>query len=63
MHMDKQLFQLKFTSKQLSRQSKKAAKDAQTEQNKLKKALQKGDVEQARIYAANAIRKRGGYSE
>lgn len=52
------LFNLKFTAKQLSRQSKKAQKDEQGEKNKLKKALQQGNNDAARIYAANSIRKR-----
>ncbi|RKO95690.1 hypothetical protein CXG81DRAFT_13475 [Caulochytrium protostelioides] len=56
--MDKQLFQLKFTAKQLQRQQKKAAKDETAEKARLKKAIQQGNTEGARIYAANAIRKK-----
>ncbi|GAA5998179.1 Did2p [Rhodotorula paludigena] len=52
------LFQLKFTAKQLQKQSKKATKDEGTEKAKLKKALQQGNTEGARIYASNAIRKK-----
>jgi charged multivesicular body protein 1 len=52
------LFSLKFTAKQLSKQSSKASKDEQKEIEKLKKALQKGNSEGAKIYAANAIRKK-----
>ena len=52
------LFSLKFTAKQLSKQSSKASKDEQKELEKLKKALQKGNTEGAKIYAANAIRKK-----
>ncbi|KAI9197388.1 Snf7-domain-containing protein [Polychytrium aggregatum] len=52
------LFQLKFTAKQLQRQSKKCQKDEATEKAKLKKAIQQGNMEGARIYAANAIRKK-----
>jgi hypothetical protein len=52
------LFNLKFTAKQLSRQSKKANKDESAEKTKLKKAIQSGNIEGARIYAANAIRKK-----
>ncbi|MBW0469944.1 hypothetical protein O181_009659 [Austropuccinia psidii MF-1] len=55
--LEKSLFQLKFTSKQLQKQSKKAAKDEIAEKAKLKKALQQSNVEGARIYGANAIRK------
>jgi len=54
--MQKQLFQLKFTSKQMSRASKKAEKDEKTEMNKIRKSMEKGDEGSARIYAQNAIR-------
>ena len=54
--MEKQLFNLKFTAKQLERQAKKATKEELQDKAKLKKALQQGNVEGARIYAANAIR-------
>jgi len=56
--MDDTLFQLKFCSKQLDRLSKKADKEQTKEQNKVKKALVDGDVERARIYAENAVRKK-----
>jgi charged multivesicular body protein 1 len=56
--LENQLFNLKFTSKQLAKQSKKSQKDETLEKNKLKKALQIGNTEGARIYAANAIRKK-----
>ena len=52
------LFQLKFCSKQLARLSKKAEKEQKTEQNKVKKALEQGNVEVARIHAENAVRKK-----
>ncbi|KIP10658.1 hypothetical protein PHLGIDRAFT_18227 [Phlebiopsis gigantea 11061_1 CR5-6] len=57
-HLEKTLFQLKFTAKSLSRQAKKAQKDEGTEKARLKKALQQGNSDGARIYAANAIRKK-----
>ncbi|RIB12094.1 Snf7 family [Gigaspora rosea] len=57
-NLDKSLFQLKLTAKQLSRQAKKASKDESSEKSKLKKAIQQGNMEGARIYAANAIRKK-----
>lgn len=47
-----------FTAKSLQRQAKKAAKDEAAEKVKLKKALAQGNTEGARIYAANAIRKK-----
>merc|ERR1712062_895483 len=56
--MEDSLFQLKFCSKQLARLSKKAEKEQKTEQNKVKKALEQGNVEGARIYAENAVRKK-----
>ncbi|KAG1178226.1 hypothetical protein G6F71_001974 [Rhizopus microsporus] len=56
--LENQLFQLKFTAKQLNKQSKRCQKDEQTEKNKLKKAIQDGNMEGARIYASNAIRKK-----
>ncbi|XP_041123819.1 charged multivesicular body protein 1a isoform X1 [Polyodon spathula] len=52
------LFQLKFTAKQLEKLAKKAEKDSRTEQAKVKKALQQKNVECARVYAENSIRKK-----
>ncbi|KAJ7228447.1 Snf7-domain-containing protein [Mycena pura] len=57
-NLEKTLFQLKFTAKTLGRQAKKAQKDENTEKARLKKALQQGNNEGARIYASNAIRKK-----
>ncbi|XP_010882402.1 charged multivesicular body protein 1a [Esox lucius] len=56
--MDDTLFQLKFTAKQLEKLAKKAEKDSKTEQTKVKKALQQKNVEVARVYAENAIRRK-----
>ncbi|XP_074864684.1 charged multivesicular body protein 1a [Carettochelys insculpta] len=56
--MDDTLFQLKFTAKQLEKLAKKAEKDSKTEQAKVKKALLQKNVECARVYAENAIRKK-----
>merc|ERR1712188_350007 len=53
-----QIFNLKFTSKQLSRSANKCVKDEKGEKLKVKKAIEKGNIEGARIYAQNAIRKR-----
>lgn len=55
--LEKSLFNLKFTAKQLSRQAAKAGKDETTEKNKLKKAIQQNHPDIAKIYAQNAIRK------
>jgi len=52
------MFQLRFSAKQMERMAKRAEKDQKKEQNKVKRALQKGSVEAARIYAENAIRKK-----
>ncbi|KNC49611.1 charged multivesicular body protein 1 [Thecamonas trahens ATCC 50062] len=54
----KQLFQLKFTSKQFTRMSKKAKKQEAAQRRKLKKAIEDGNTEGARIYAQNAIREK-----
>nr|XP_011418643.2 charged multivesicular body protein 1a [Crassostrea gigas] len=56
--MDDMLFQLKFTTKQLERLSKKAEKEQKKEEAKIKKAIAQKNVEGARIYAENAIRKK-----
>lgn len=49
---------LSFTAKQLEKLAKKAEKDSKAEQAKVKKALQQKNVECARVYAENAIRKK-----
>jgi len=54
--LEKQLFQLKMTSKQLSKLSKKCEKDEKTEKDKIRKALEKDNHEGGRIHAQNAIR-------
>lgn len=56
--MDDTLFQLKFTTKQLERLASKAEKEQKKEQAKVKKAIQQKNIEGARIYAENAIRKK-----
>merc|ERR1712223_1898675 len=56
--MEDTLFQLKFCSKQLARQSKKAEKEQRQQEAQVKKALEKGNPEVARVYAENAIRKK-----
>ncbi len=53
-----QIFNLKFTSKQLSKQSKKCEKDEKAARLSVKKAIEKGNMDGARIYAQNAIRKK-----
>ncbi|CAO3594860.1 unnamed protein product [Absidia cylindrospora] len=56
--LENQLFQLKFTSKQLQKQSKRCQKEELQERAKVKKALEKGQTEAAQIYAENCIRKK-----
>merc|ERR1712141_286712 len=56
--MEDQLFQLKFFSKQLARLSKKVEKEQKQQEAQVKKALEKGNPEVARIYAENAVRKK-----
>jgi len=56
--MEKHLFNLKFASKQLLRDSKRCEKEEKAEKNKLKKAIEKGNMEVARIHAENAVRKK-----
>jgi len=56
--MEEISFQLRFSEKQLERLAKKAEKDQKAQTAKVKKALQQGNIEGARIYAENAIRKK-----
>merc|ERR550514_2516665 len=56
MGLQDQLFNLKFTAKQLNRLSKKCEKDEKEEKTKIKKALEKDNHDGARIHAQNAIR-------
>jgi charged multivesicular body protein 1 len=53
-----QIFNLKFTSKQLVRASRKCEKEEKDEKLKIKKAIEKGNADGAKIYAQNAIRKK-----
>merc|ERR1712055_1170892 len=56
--MEKHLFNLKFAAKELERNSKKCDKEEKAEKLKLKKAIEKGNMEVARIHAENAIRQK-----
>ena len=56
--IDDQIFNMKFTSKQLIKQSSKSEKEVVKEKNKLSLAIQQGNLEGARVYASNAIRKK-----
>ncbi|XP_056237947.1 charged multivesicular body protein 1b-like isoform X1 [Seriola aureovittata] len=52
------LFNLKFAAKELQRNSKKCVKEEKAEKAKVKQAIQKNNVEAARIHAENAIRQK-----
>lgn len=52
------LFNLKFATKQLVRESHRCEKEEKAEKVKLKKAIQKNNMEGARIHAENAIRQK-----
>ncbi|KAM1234233.1 hypothetical protein ACFX13_003912 [Malus domestica] len=52
-----QIMELKFTSKSFQRQSRKCEKEEKAEKLKIKKAMEKGNVDGSPIYAENAIRK------
>jgi charged multivesicular body protein 1 len=54
--LENQLFQLKFTAKQMGRLSTKCLKEEKTEKEKIKKCLEKDNHDGARIHAQNAIR-------
>jgi len=56
--MEKHLFNLKFAAKELERSSKKCDKEEKAEKLKLKKAIEKGNMEVAKIHAENAIRQK-----
>ncbi|KAH3745093.1 SNF7 family protein [Pelomyxa schiedti] len=56
--MEDQLFQLRFASKQLQRQSTRSEQNEKREKLKAKKAMEKGNMDGARIYAENAIREK-----
>ncbi|XP_069141997.1 charged multivesicular body protein 1B2-like [Argopecten irradians] len=58
MSMDKHLFNLKFAAKDLERNAKRSEKSEKEEKTKLKKAIQKGNLEGARIHAENSIRQK-----
>jgi len=54
--MENQLFNLRMTSKQLARESKKCEKSSKDNQVKCKKAMEKQNMDGARIYAESSIR-------
>eukprot|EP00823_Brevimastigomonas_motovehiculus_P002244 TRINITY_DN1404_c0_g1_i1.p1 TRINITY_DN1404_c0_g1~~TRINITY_DN1404_c0_g1_i1.p1 ORF type:complete len:265 (-),score=103.61 TRINITY_DN1404_c0_g1_i1:95-889(-) len=56
MSLDDQYFQLRMTSKQLARESKKAESSSKANKLKCKKEMERNNVEGARIFAESAIR-------
>lgn len=50
------LFNLKFAAKELERSAKKCEKDSVNEKIKVKRAIEQGNMEGAKIYAENVIR-------
>mmetsp|Transcript_19420 Transcript_19420/g.33325 ORF Transcript_19420/g.33325 Transcript_19420/m.33325 type:complete len:213 (-) Transcript_19420:421-1059(-) len=56
--LEEELINLRLTSKQMQRASKKCEKNEKAAVTKLKKAIQQGNSEGARIYAQDAIREK-----
>lgn len=56
--MEKQLFNLKFAVKDLERMAKKCDKAEKEEKLKLKKEIQRSNMDGAKIHAENAIRQK-----
>ncbi|XP_046848951.1 charged multivesicular body protein 1b-like [Xenia sp. Carnegie-2017] len=56
--LEKHLFNLKFAAKQLQRNASKCEKEEKAEKAKIKKAIQKGNMEGAKIHAENSIRQK-----
>jgi len=56
MTMEDQIIELRMASKQMKRQSQKCSKQEKAEQMKVKKAIEQGDKERAKIHAENSIR-------
>lgn len=54
-NMEKHLFNLKFAAKELSRSAKKCDKEEKAEKAKIKKAIQKGNRNIARIHIEHAL--------
>ena len=54
--LEKALFDLKFASKTMLRESKKCEKEESAEKKKITAAIQKNNMEAARIHAENSIR-------
>ena len=56
--MEERIHNVQFTARQLNKLSKKGEKYAAREKKKVKGAIEKQNMEGAKIYAENAIRKK-----
>jgi len=56
--MEDQLFDLKFTAKSMAREATRAEKASKEQKTKCKKAMEKGNLDGARIHAESAIREK-----
>jgi len=56
--LEEELINMRIVSKQMIRSSKKCEKNEKAAKDKLKKAIQQGNTEGARIYAQDAIREK-----
>lgn len=56
--LEDELFNMRFTAKTLIRNSKKCDKNMAVQKTKLKKAIEQGNMEGAKIYAQNVIREK-----
>ena len=56
--LEDELVNLRITSKQMSRSATKCEKNEKAALSKLKKAIEQGNMEGAKIYGQNAIREK-----
>lgn len=56
--LEDDLITFRLTSKQMARSAKKCDKNSEAQKLKLKKAIEQGDNERAKIYAQNVIREK-----
>jgi len=58
MGIEDQVFNMRFAAKQLVRESKKAEKETKKSKTQCKKAMEKGQMDVAKVYAQNSIRQK-----
>jgi len=56
--LEDQMFNMRFAAKQMQRTAKRCEKEEKEQLQAVKKAIEKGNQDMARIYATNAIRKK-----